>query len=90
MLVSFDARWNGFQGCQTLADLLNRLLDVTRVLQNPAQAIDHLGLVTNVRLHHVDGIVQNLVYRQRDGAVNGITTLLRRVRFLRNEQFQRV
>ena len=44
----------------------------------------------DVLFHNIDGIVEDLVNGQRDSAVNGLDRLLCGVRFLCNEQFERV
>ena len=53
-----------------LADLLDHLLDVAGIAQDLLQPLDHVRLVADVALHHVDGVVQDVVDRQRDGAVD--------------------
>ena len=81
---------NGFQWSHTLANLLNRLLDVASVLQNATNPVRYITTVSDVFFHHIDSVVQNFVDRHRDRTVNRIATLLRRIGFLCDKQLQRV
>ena len=80
----------GLPGRHRLADLLDHLLDVAGVAEDPLQALDHLGFVADVALHDVDRLVEDLVDRQGHGAVDGLDALGGRVRLFGHEQFQGV
>ena len=60
----------------------------SRLGEQPLQPGDDVGLVADVSLHDVDRVVEDLVDRQRDGAMNRLHTLLSRVRFLGHKQLE--
>ena len=71
-----------------LPDLLDHLFDVAGVLENSFQPFDNLRFVADVLFHNVDGIVENFINRHGHSAMDGFDTLLRRVCFLRCQQFE--
>ena len=77
-------------GGHLLAHLLDHLLDVAGVAQDRLQPLDHLGLVADVALHDVHGVVQDVVDRQGHGAVDRLDALRAVVAFSATQQFQRV
>src|SRR5262249_48099998 len=85
-----SARWLGFDRGHRLADFLNHLFDVASVSQNLLQALDDLGLVADVSLHDVNGVVEDIVHGQSDGAVNGLDARGGRTCLFGGEQFERV
>ena len=73
-----------------LANLLNRLFDVTCVVQNTPQTIDHFRAVTNVAFHDVHRVIEDFINGHRHCAVDRITRLLGSVGFLGNQKLERV
>ncbi len=73
-----------------LAHLLDDLLDVAGIAEDRLQPLDHVWLMADVALHHVDGIVEDVVHRHGDGAVDGLDAGGRRVGFFRRQQLQRI
>ena len=80
----------GRTGSHLFAHLLNDLLDIAGVPQDPLQTLHHVGVVADITLHDVDGIVQDVIDGQGHSAVNCFDTFGCRRCFLGNKQFQRV
>ena len=89
-LFDLLARRQRLHGGHRLADFLNHLLDIAGIAQNALQPLDHFGLVADVALHDVHGVVQNIVDRQGHGAVNGLDAFLGGVGLFDRQQLQRV
>ena len=70
--------------------LLDHLLDVAGVAQNPLQTLHHIGVMADVALHDVHGVIENVVHRQRHGPVDRLDALRGRGSFLGDQQFQGV
>ena len=54
------------------------------------QAFDHVGVVANIALHDIDGVVENFVDGEGHSAVDGLNTFLGGIDFLDGEEFERV
>ena len=66
------------------------MLDIASIAENVLQPLDHLRFVADVAFHDVDGVVENVVDRQRDGTVDRLDAFGRRRRLLGLQQLERV
>ena len=73
-----------------LSHLLDRLLDVAGVPQDPLETFDDVGVVADVALHDVDGVIENVVDREGDRPVDRLDTLGGRRGLLGDEELQGV
>ena len=73
-----------------LADFLYHLLDIARIAQNMLQSLHDFRFVTDITLHHIDGIVENVIHGQCDRAMNRFDACRCRTGLLDCQQFKRI
>ena len=71
-----------------MAHILNQGLDIPGVTQDVAQPFANLGVVPDVGLDHMHGLVQDVVDGQRYGPVDRLDALVNRVDILCRQQLQ--
>ena len=80
----------GLAGRHLLPHLLNHLLDVAGVAEDVLQPLGDIGIVADVALHDVHGVVENVINRQGHGAVDRFDTFGGGRGLFGDEQFQRI
>src|ERR1700692_4353028 len=87
-LFDLFAGRQSLDGGHGLSDFLDYLLNISGMAENALQALPPVGVVANIALHDIDGVVEDFIDRQRYGPVNGLHAFLGSIYLLHCEEFQ--